>query len=52
MKRLRIDFLAEYDDASVLAELRRLAGASASGTIRCRDRKIKARGWRMVRVAI
>ena len=33
MKRLPIDFLAEYDDASVLAELRRLADASASGSV-------------------
>lgn len=32
-KRLPVDFLAEYDDASVLAELRRLAEASGSRTV-------------------
>lgn len=33
MKNLPIDFLANYDDASILVELKRLAGILGSGTV-------------------
>jgi hypothetical protein len=37
VKNLPIDFLADYDDASILAELKRLAGIRGSGTVRKAD---------------
>jgi len=39
MTRLEIDFLTEYDDASLLAELRRVATASGSDTVPKADLK-------------
>lgn len=33
MKNLPIDFVADYDDATILAELKRLAGIRGSGTV-------------------
>ena len=39
MKRPEIDFLAEYDDESLLAELRRIAEATGSGTVTKSDIK-------------
>jgi hypothetical protein len=39
MARLEIDFLTEYDDESLLAELRRVAGATGSSTVTKADLK-------------
>ena len=39
MTRLEIDFLTEYDDASLLAELRRVATATGSDTVTKADLK-------------
>jgi hypothetical protein len=39
MPRLEIDFLTEYDDQSLVAELRRIAGITGSGTVTKADLK-------------
>ena len=39
MARMEIDFLTEYDDASLLVELRRVAAATGSGTVTKADLK-------------
>lgn len=39
MPRFEIDFLTDYDDASLLAELQRVAKVTGSGTVTKRDLK-------------
>jgi len=44
MTRLEIDFLTEYDEASLLEELRRVATATGSDTVTKSDLKRIGRG--------